>query len=71
MDPNSVINNIISTSADANDVLAAIKDVQQFYQDSFANLLWVMGTIITLIIFVLGGVVGVIMPIVLQRWQSR
>ncbi len=53
--------------ADTNHVLTAIKDVQQFYQDSFANLLWVMGIIIS-VGFLL---VGVVMPLVLQRLQSR
>jgi len=67
MDPNMVINNIISTSADANNVLEAIKDVQQFYQDSFANLLTVMGIVIT-VGFVL---VGVVTPFVMQLLQSH
>lgn len=50
-------------TADTNHVLTAIKDVQQFYQDSFTNLLWLVG-----IIFVL---MGVVMPLVLQWLQSR
>ena len=66
MDPNTVITNIAS-SADATNVLAAIKDVQQFYQDSFANLLWVMGIIIS-VGFLL---VGVVVPVVMQLFQSR
>ena len=53
--------------ADTNHVLTAIKDVQQFYQDSFANLLWTMGTIVVLMTFIM----GVVMPLVLQWSRSR
>jgi len=67
MDPNMVINNIISTSADANNVLAAIKDVQQFYQDSFDSLLVVMGIIISVGFIV----VGIVVPILINSWQNR
>ncbi len=66
MDPNAVITTI-SQSADANSVLAAVKDVQQFYQDSFSNLLWTMGIIITIMLVI----VGVVMPLYLEWSRSR
>jgi hypothetical protein len=50
-------------SADANQVLAAIKDVQQFYQDSFYNLLVFMTVAFMLI--------GIVMPLILQWLQNR
>ena len=53
--------------ADTNQVLVTIKDIQQFYQDSFTNLLWTMGTIFVL----MSVVIGVVMPLILQWLQSR